>query len=91
MIKTSTRRRIILDIILMFGAFIAPSWFMFLAASVGLFFFEDFYEIFAVGFVVDGLYGIKTATFFIPCFYTGLSGALFIAVVFLRKHLKFYL
>ena len=84
-------RRIFLDIILTLGAFTAPPWLMLLVALIGLFSFENFYEILAVGFIVDGLYGIKTSIIFIPVFYTFISGGMFIAVIFLRKHLRFYL
>lgn len=85
------RRRILLDTILMLGAFIAPPWLTLVVALIGLFSFENFYEILAVGFIVDGLYGIKTPVMFIPVFYTIISGCMFVAVIFLRKHLRFYL
>ena len=85
------RRRILLDIILILGSFIAPPWLALLISLVGLFSFENFYEIFAVGFIIDGLYGIGTSTLFIPTLYTVISGCMFIAVIFLRKHLRFYL
>lgn len=85
------RWRIILDIILILGAFIAPPWLTLLISLIGLFSFGNFYEIFVVGFIVDGLYGIATPTMFIPALYTVISGCVFIAIIFLRKHLRFYL
>ena len=84
-------KRILLDIILILGAFAAPPWLALSIALVGLFSFEKFYEVFAVGFIVDGLYGIETPLLFVPVFYTTISGCLFVAALFLRKHLRFYL
>jgi len=85
------RKRIVIDIVLLIGAFIAPPWLVLTFALIGLLSFGNFYEIFAVGFIIDVLYGIKTPFLFIPIFYTAISGCLFIASVFLRKHLRFYL
>ncbi len=84
------RKRVFLDIVLFIGAFIAPPWLALLVALFGLFLFENFYEIFAVGLIVDGLYGTKTLVLFIPLLYTVFSGLLFVATAFLRKHLRFY-
>lgn len=85
------RRRVILDAVLIIGAITAPPWLTIAIALVGLFTFEKFYEIVAVGFIIDGLYGMKTPLLFVPLFYTIVSGCLLIASVFLRKHLRFYL
>lgn len=84
-------KRIALDIILTIGAFFAPPWLVLLVALVGLFSFENFYEIFAVGFILDVLYGVETTFLFMPVFYAIISGLLFVASLFLRKHLRFYI
>ena len=86
-----TRKRIALDVLLLLAAFIAPPWFAFGIATIGLFAFESFYEIFAVGFIIDVLYGIRTPYLVIPLLYVIFSGILFMITVFLKKHLRFYI
>ena len=57
------RKRIVIDIVLLIGAFIAPPWLVLTFALIGLLSFGNFYEIFAVGFVRN-----KNPVFVYPSF-----------------------
>lgn len=84
------RSRIIFDIVLIIAVFIAPPWFSLVLAAAGLFYFTNFYEIFAAGFIIDGMYGIPLLFFPAPVFYTTSAACLFIISFVLKKYLSFY-
>ncbi len=84
------RSRILFDIVLIVAAFIAPPWLSLALAAAGLFYFTNFYEIFAVGFIIDGMYGIPLLFFPAPMFYSVSAACLFIFSFVLKKHLSFY-
>ena len=85
------RTRILIDILLLFGIFMAPFWLTFLGALICLFVFENFYEIIIMGIIFDSLYGIPIRFISLPAIYTLSASILFIARAFLKKHLKFYM
>jgi hypothetical protein len=86
-----TATRAIIDIALFVGIFILPWWAIFPVAIICLFLFNDFYEIFAIGFIFDNLYGVTTLFWFPFTFvYISLSAILFLTVNFLKRRLKFY-
>ena len=70
-------------IILFFSAFLLPWYFTVLLALIGLFLFEDFYEIIFVGLLFDSLYGTSL-------YYTLIATVLFIISIFIRKKFKFF-
>jgi len=84
------RTRVILDIFLFLGVFIAPLWLVAIVALICLFVFESFYEIIFLGIIADGLFGLPTRFIAIPAVYTISASVLFIARSLLKKHLKFY-
>ncbi len=90
--QTNTRllvKRLVVDIILFLGTFVAPLWLLILLAILCLFVFENFYEIIIIGIIIDSLYGLPTEFLPIPIIYTLSTSLLFIARAFLKKHLKF--
>lgn len=84
------RTRIPFDIIIFILAFIAPPWLAIIISVAGLFYFRNFYEIFAVGFIIDVIYGIPLSFLPVPALYTVFVGCLFIVSFFLKKYLSFY-
>ena len=56
-------RRIILDILLLLSAILMPFWFTVIFALILLFYFERFYEIIPLFFLMDLLYGVPEQRF----------------------------
>ncbi len=83
-----TTRRIIIDILLIVGAFIAPWWLVCLATVVCLFVFESFYEIFAVALSIDVLYGMPMRFVPVPLLFTFFATLCFLGGMFLKKHIR---
>lgn len=50
-------KRFIVDALLVCGAFLFPWWLVLSCASVLVFVFEDFLELFLIAFLIDLLYG----------------------------------
>lgn len=48
--------RIIFGVLLIFMAFLLPWWMVFILALLGLFYFENLYEVILVGLILDSLY-----------------------------------
>ena len=84
-------KRITIDIILFLSLFIMPWWVSYAIAIVGIFFFADFYEIIALGFIIDIVYGTPNTLFFGIQFANTLSAVLlFAAVTFIKNRMRFY-
>ena len=83
--------RIILDILLLLSAIIMPFWFTVIFALILLFYFERFYEIIPIFFLIDLLYGVPEQRFL-----TVVIVSLLIAIVvyflsdILKNKLRFY-
>lgn len=84
------KRRLILDLLLFLGVFVAPLWLLAIVAVIFLFVFEDFYEIIFLGIIADGLYGLSSGLIG-PVTYTLFASIFFLARSSLRRHLKFYI
>lgn len=80
----------IFDCILFASLFMAPLPVSLLFAAAGVFLFEGFLEIVAVGVIADTLYGVPLHFLTIPALYSLSSAVFMIAGSFLRRHLKFY-
>lgn len=84
-------QRIIFDIVLFFSLFIAPWWTSFAIAIAGIFFFNDFYEIIAAGFIMDIVYGAPNAPLMGVRFINSLAAiALFAGGTFIKNRIRFY-
>jgi len=82
-------KRACLDVVLLIGSFVAPLWLVLPAAIVCMFVFENFYEIIVLGIIIDALYGLPSRFFPFPIIYTISISVLFVARIFLKKHLRF--
>lgn len=85
----TTRTRVIVDIILLVGTLTLPWWMVLPATILCLFAFKNFYEIFAVGFILDNLYGVTAPWLPVPFLYLFISAVLFVVVSLLKRRLKF--
>lgn len=83
--------RILFDSILFLSLFVAPWWVSSILALAGIFFFGNFYEIIAAGYIVDLVYGSGNGTFAdVPFVSTLAAGLLFAGGSFIKKRLVFY-
>lgn len=84
-------QRIIFDIIFFLSLFAAPWWASLAIALVGIFFFNDFYEIIAAGFIMDIVYGTSNAPVIGVRFIGSLTAiALLAGGTFIKNHIRFY-
>ncbi|MES2416117.1 MAG: hypothetical protein V4504_00220 [Patescibacteria group bacterium] len=83
--------RIFCALILLFSNLFLPLWVSFILLILGVFYFDSFFEGFAVMFLVDLLYGVPVDRFF---GFTLVSSFVALCIVilgfFLKKKLKFY-
>lgn len=52
-------KRVLFGIFLIILPFVAPWWLAFLMAILGLFYFDNLYEVIFAGLFIDVLYGVK--------------------------------
>ena len=52
-------KRIVFGIVLILLAFVSPWWVSFFMSILGLFYYDNLYEVIAVGLIIDTLYGVK--------------------------------
>ncbi|MSU55363.1 MAG: hypothetical protein EXS46_02365 [Candidatus Taylorbacteria bacterium] len=84
-----SKKRAVADILILLSVFIFPWWVTFIVATICLFIFKNFYEIFVFGILIDILYGIPIRRLPIPVFYTLLATIEYIVVAPLYLKLKF--
>lgn len=81
--------RLIVNILLLFSILYLP-WWLSLAVAVGAsFWFFRYYELIAVGLLIDLLYG-QGATYFFPFIVTTGTIVLYITIAFLKTKLRWY-
>jgi hypothetical protein len=56
-------KRVLFGIFLILLTFISPWWIPFLFSILGLFYFENLYEVILVGLIIDTLYGAQHEIF----------------------------
>ncbi|MBU4479962.1 hypothetical protein KKG48_00775 [Patescibacteria group bacterium] len=60
---TDIKTRIILDIFILFSIAVFPWWFSLILIIVGIFKFNDFYEAFVFGIIMDSFFGVQRKFF----------------------------
>lgn len=84
-------KRIIFDIVLFLSLFITPWWASFAIAFAGIFFFNDFYEIIALGFIMDIVYGTPNVSVMGVRFINSFAAiALLAGGTFIKNRIRFY-
>jgi len=89
--SAKTKSRILTDGLLFVSAFVFPWWLAVVAALVLSFYYSNFIELMAVGFVLDSIYSVSGAGLFdIPYTLTGVTIVLFIIIRFLKMRMVFH-
>ncbi len=83
-------QRIVFDAALLVSALMFPLWCALALAFVGLFLFEQFYEIVLLGLMIDAVYGVPLPLLHLPALYTIFASALFLLALPLRKRIRYY-
>lgn len=52
-------KRLLFGVFLILLPFVSPWWIPFMVAILGLFYFDNLYEVIFVGLIIDLLYGVK--------------------------------
>jgi len=83
--------RIIVDILLIVLAVLAPWWITFIAAIIAALYFELFIELLLTALFLDSLYGVEVPHFYnAPVFISLASCIIFEVVVYVRNKLLLY-
>jgi hypothetical protein len=80
-------KRVIFGIFLIISAFVLPWWFTCLLALAGLFYFDNLYEVIAVGLIIDLLYGPWFVFYGFDLFFTLGSAFGFYFISYIKKQI----
>lgn len=80
-------KRVIFGIFLIISAFIFPWWVSAILAVIGLFYFENLYEVIFVGIIIDSLYGGIIEFFGFDFIFTAMSIILFFIMSKIKQNL----
>lgn len=72
--------RIIVDIIIIILAFVAPWWLAMILAAAACFYFSRYFEIVFVGFIIDSLYNAPVRAMAFFQFFTALLGLVILVI-----------
>lgn len=87
--QNNFRKRIGAALTLVFALFLLPWWLCSLLAACYVLYFQDPYEVFGYGILLDGLYGVVQSNFFFThIFFIGTAVFLF-ASLWIKEHLMF--
>lgn len=78
-------KRVFFVVILFLLTFIFPWWVSLTLAFLGAFYFDNFYEMVLVGFVLDTLYGVPDYFFEFPFFFAIISLVVLWVIINLKK------
>ena len=85
------KRRILLDLLLLFGVFLFPMWLEFLIVTVMIFIFNDYYEALFLAIIADAVYSVPVSFLPIPAMYTLIMTSVFVVSIFLKRRLIYNL
>jgi hypothetical protein len=80
-------KRALFGIILILSVFILPWWTAFLLSILGLFYFDNLYEVIVVGLAIDVLYGVHFEFFGFDLFFTLILLACFYMITLFKKQI----
>jgi len=82
--------RILVDVILVVGAFLLPWWVTAILGLAALFYFKNFYEAIAIGLVLDSIYGTSAIFNSFPYLLTMSALVLVLLVTNIRSRMIMY-
>lgn len=85
------KRRILLDLLLLFGVFLLPMWLEFLLVVAMIFLFNDYYEAVIFAIVADAVYSVPISFLPVPALYTLVIVSIFVISIFLKRRLIYNL
>lgn len=80
-------KRVSFGVILILSAFIFPWWVSFLLSILGLFHFENLYEVIVVGIIIDSLYGTGISIYGFDMIFTLTLAVLMYLIINLKKQI----
>lgn len=82
-------KRIFFDLVFLSVVFYAPWWLAFIIATLGAFYFSQYYEVVVIGALFDILYGVREGVFIghsIQGFLVGI--AIFVSMERIKRELR---
>lgn len=83
-------KRVIFSTVLIISALVLPWWIGVLLSLAGLFYFNNLYEVFVVGLILDSIYGSQLVLLNIEYTMTLFAIVIFLATTALKKRLFMY-
>jgi hypothetical protein len=80
-------KRVVFGIFLILSLFILPWWVPFLLSILGLFYFENLYEVIVVGLGIDVLYGVRFEVLGFNLFFTLVMLILFYLITIFKRQI----
>jgi hypothetical protein len=80
-------KRVLFGIFLILSIFIFPWWISFLLSLLGLFYFENLYEVIVVGLGIDVLYGVHFNVLGFDLFFTIIMLVIFYLITVFKRQI----
>jgi hypothetical protein len=80
-------KRVTFGIFLILSVFVFPWWVPFLLSILGLFYFDNLYEVIVVGLGIDVLYGVRFEVLGFDLFFTIVMLAIFYLVTVFKRQI----